>query len=210
MGRLGAEIVQLAIGEWEFFNGSTRGLSNDAAAGWNIASNELEDPYRERINRYWTVVGEPDWDGATPEPWSGAFICWCFSAAIAAGAFTPSRKHARYIDRILRRDGMSPRLRLRPPSRGLEAGDLIWNARGDDQPAGHDEAVERLRAGSYFDSHVDVVVAVRDGECDSIGGNVYPPGEEGGTVVRSTWRLDDGCALADGRKNWIGVVKNGL
>jgi hypothetical protein len=86
---------------------------------------------------------------------------------------------------------------------------LIWNARGANTPSDYDEAVAHLEAGDFFISHVDIVVAVRVGECDSVGGNVHPE-PVGGSVVRSTWRLDQDGALADDRKTWLGVVKNGL
>lgn len=203
MGEIADAVVRRAVEEWEEFGRSTRNLANQ----WNIVGNEPNEPYRSRINRYWRAVGEETWDGATPEPWSGAFISWCFGAA--GDAFRPHAKHSRYIDRIRRGSGMSPRLRLRSPSRAVEPGDLIWNAMRGLPPVNHDAAVVFLQQGVFFSSHADVVVAVRDGECDSIGGNVHPD-DVGGSVVRSTWRLDDNGVLADPRKTWIGVVKNGL
>jgi hypothetical protein len=112
---------------------------------------------------------------------------------------------------------MSDRLVLRDPAAvAVAPGDLIWNSRQPDlaNPVAdialtHEAAVERLEAGDFFASHVDIVVAVEDGRCESVGGNVSPPGV-GGSVTRSTWRLDPQGRLADPRKPWIGVVTNGL
>jgi hypothetical protein len=207
VGIIATEIVRLARQEWGTFGLSTRSIANE----WHIVGNEADEPYLSHISRYWAAVGQPGWNGATPEAWSAAFISWCFKEAGAGENFRRSGNHSRYIARIRQHDGMSPRLRLRPPTRAVEPGDLIWNARGDGQPAGYEEAVQRLEAGESFDSHVDIVVAVSPGSCESIGGNVYPPPPpEGGSVVQSTWRLDESGALADDRKNWLGVIKNGL
>ena len=71
------------------------------------------------------------------------------------------------------------------------------------------EATARLAAGDFFISHVDIVVAVGQGRCDSIGGNVSNL-DVGGSVTKSTWRLDDQGCLSDPRKPWIGVVRNDL
>jgi hypothetical protein len=205
MGVVADEMVRLALQEWETFGRSVRSLADE----WTIVGNESQEPYTSHITRYWATVGHPHWDGATPEPWSGAFVSWCFVAAEAGDAFRPHGKHSQYVDWIRLQDGTSPLLRLRRPSRSVASGDLIWNARGAGAPAGYDEAVARLEEGDFFISHVDVVVDVRAGECDSVGGNVYP-GPVGGSVVKSTWRLDANGTLADERKTWLGVVKNGL
>lgn len=205
MGVIADEMVALALQEWETFGCSTRTLANV----WSIVGNESVEPYLSHINRYWIAVNQPDWDGATPEPWSGAFISWCFVTSGAGAAFRPHGKHSFYINRIRLQDGTSPLLRLRPPSRSVAPGDLIWNARGAGAPGNYEDATARLEEGDFFISHVDIVVAARPGECDSVGGNVHPE-DIGGSVVKSTWRLNETGALADTRKTWLGVVKNGL
>jgi hypothetical protein len=208
MGELKDDVIGRAVQEWEWFGRTTRDIDDE----WTFGGNEADEPYRSRISRYWAAVGEPDWDGATPEPWSGAFISWCFGAAADAGAFTPHSNHSRYVRRILNHDGMDERLRLRPPTRAVAPGDLIWNSRVDDV-ADHETALSRLAAGASFDSHVDIVVSVSDGVCDSIGGNVWQlldPPQPRGSVGKSTWHLDGEGALDDPRKRWLGVIKNGL
>lgn len=213
MGVIADAMVALAGQKWASFGNSTRSLDEQ----WSIVGNESVQPYQAYVTPFWAAVGYPERDGAYPEPWSGAFISWCFvEAGAAADAFRPHRKHSRYIDWIRLQDGTSPLLRLRPPTSPIALGDLIWNARTAGGPVNHEEAIAHLDGGNFFASHVDIVVAVRDGECDSIGGNVHYA-DVGGSVVRSTWRLhgngalvDDNGVRADTRKRWIGVIKNGL
>lgn len=212
MGRIADRLVQAALREWTFFGGSTRGLDGS----WSIAGDEADEPYRSRIGRYWEAVGRPGLDGGSDEPWSAAFVSWCFAEAGAGAAFSGHDTHSVYIDRIRRRDGMSERLLLlAPASAALAPGDLIWNSRwenaGDEAraPKSFDAAVAELEAGNFFPSHVDIVVAVDEGRCDSVGGNVSNR-DPGGSVTRSTWRLAENGAIADPRKAWIGVVRNRL
>ena len=207
MGDIKDKLIEKAIGEWEFFGRCTRSLSN----AWHVVSDESDEPYKTHINRYWVSVGQPTWNGATDEPWSAAFISWCFKEAGAGAAFRGSAKHSIYIDRIRRDTAADAKLSLRDPGLvAVERGDLIWNVRGANPVATtYAKAVERLKAGDFFISHVDIVVEVRAGSCDSIGGNVSNR-TPGGSVTRSTWKLAADGKLADPRKTWIGVVKNSL
>lgn len=206
-------LLAVALQEWAFFGRSTRDLDE----GWHLVGDEADEPWRSRIGLYWAAVGRPGLDGGSDEPWSAAFISWCFASAGAGAGFAGDDTHSIYMGRVLRYEGMSPKLVLRPPERTpLAPGDLIWNSRGDSPaeraaaPIDYAAAVAQLRAGIVFPSHADIVVAVRAGECDSIGGNVSNRFRGGGSVTRSTWRLDARGAIADPRKAWIGVVKNGL
>lgn len=213
MGEIKQRLIEAATREWIFFGGSTRSLDES----WTIVGDQAVEPYKTRIGDYWRAVGRPDWDGGTDEPWSAAFISWCFAAAGAGSLFAPDETHSVYMDRIRRHDGMSEALVLHPPAAVKVApGDLIWNSRQPNSaypfpghPLSHEEAVELLKAGTFFASHNDIVVSVGEGTCDSIGGNVCNV-PEGGSVTRSTWRLDGEGRIADPRKDWIGVVSNGL
>jgi hypothetical protein len=213
MGPIAERLVAFAQQEWAFFGRSTRALDD----GWHLVGDEADEPWRSRIGFYWAAVDRPGLDGGSTEPWSAAFVSWCFRSAGAGDDFTGSDTHSIYVGRVLRHEGMSPKLALRPPDRTpLAPGDLIWNARGDSPaeraaaPEDYGVAVAQLRAGIVFLSHADIVVAVRPGECDSIGGNVSNRFRGGGSVVRSTWRLDARGTIADPRKAWIGVIENGL
>jgi hypothetical protein len=209
MGEIKTKLVEAAIGEWNYFGKSTR-----KGDEWSLIGDEQVEPYTSHISNYWRAVGLPDWNGRTPQPWSAAFISWCFEEAGAAGKFSPSATHSVYIDRIRRHDGMSRDLILKSPTDAqISVGDLIWNPRPPSNPAArlprdYSEAITMLEAGNFFDSHVDIVVSVNAASCDSIGGNVSNL-PVGGSVTRSTWRLEEGL-LVDVHKTWVGVVKNGL
>lgn len=205
-------LIAAALGEWEFFGRSTRSLDGR----WHVAGDEADEPYRSRIGLYWAAVGHPDWDGGTDEPWSAAFVSWCFAEAGAGRAFSGHDTHSVYIDRIRRHERMSEKLvLLAPAAAALAPGDLIWNARWESEaeeaqaPQSFAAAMAALDAGTFFASHADIVVAVDAESCDSIGGNVSNR-DPGGSVTRSSWRLAPDGTLADPRKAWIGVVKNGL
>lgn len=210
MGEVKDRLIACATREWRYFGESTRSIDNV----WTIVGDEATEPFTSHISHYWASVGHPAWNGATDQPWSAAFICWCFK--IAHARFSSDATHSVYIDRIRRHDEMSEALSLHPPETLLEPGDLIWNSRQLDPadpdptiPVTHQDAIEALDDGDFFISHVDIVVSVDGDRCESIGGNVSNL-DVGGSVTRSTWRLNNGGILADPRKHWIGVVKNAL
>lgn len=206
MGQLSDKLIDTATSQWEFFGYSTRALNNK----WKIVGDEHDSPYREQVKKYWSVVGHPTWDGRTKQPWSGAFISWCFDQASYGTRFKGSAKHSIYIDWIRKGNSAQTFALVDPASDVVEAGDLIWNSRRDettsDIPQNYTQAIARLGAGDHFISHVDIVVEVGDAQCSSIGGNVSNE-DPGGSVTRSTWLLADG-RIADPRKSWIGLVKN--
>ncbi|WP_320202100.1 DUF2272 domain-containing protein (plasmid) [Agrobacterium sp. rho-13.3] len=204
------ELVNHALSEWAYFGYSTRALNDN----WKIGAEEYEAGFRSRVTEYWKVVGHPTWDGLTKQPWSGAFISWCFEEANAGGHFQPSAKHSVYINWIRKQKSSNAGLQLTDPAAsGVAVGDLIWNSRRDSSvssvPKTYAEAVSALTKGVMFNSHVDIVVEIGSGQCDSIGGNVSN-NDPGGSVTRSTWKLDTNGKLIDSRKSWIGVVKNSL
>lgn len=213
MGDFKQRLIETAEREWRYFGSSTRSLDE----AWKIVGDRAVEPFKSRVGVYWSAVGRPDWNGGTDEPWSAAFISWCFATAGAGGLFSPDETHSVYMDRIRRHQGMSEALVLNPPGAvPVAPGDLIWNSRQarpsysfPGYPKTFEEAVALLDKGIFFASHTDIVVSVGEDRCDSLGGNVCNF-EEGGSVVRSTWRLDESGRLADPRKTWIGVVKNGL
>jgi hypothetical protein len=209
-------LIECAEREWGYFGKSTRDLDDQ----WQLGGHEADEPFRSHIGHYWAAVGHPRWNGASPYAWSAAFICWCVKIADPHAPFFPDATHSTYVDRIRRHDEMSELLVLRPPAiTTLAPGDLIWNSRQDDPahpnpgiPVTYEAAIDELKDENFFDSHVDIVVAVSAGRCESIGGNVWPrpPAPPGGSVVRSAWRLNGDGMLDDERKDWIGVIKNGL
>ena len=205
------DLIAIATAEWDYFQRPTRALDDQ----WFLPSNGVEEPWRSRVHDYWLSVDRPDQYGDTDEPWSAAFISWCFAqtGAVARGAFTPNETHSCYIDSIRHHRGASEKLILMPPNVPLARGDLIWNARGEGViPLNYAEALARLDQGDcdHFYSHVDIISDVGDGWADSIGGNLWNTPKGGGAVVKNRWRCDARGALDDDRKPWIGVVKNGI
>ncbi|RYY25666.1 MAG: DUF2272 domain-containing protein [Sphingomonadales bacterium] len=207
MGEVAERLIAVAAREWEFFRRTTRYLDDH----WDLGANLDEPLHTARIAEYWDAVDRPDWDGLTPEPWSAAFITWCFREAGAGVNFWGDETHSLYVDRIRRHDGMSQKLMLHDPALAVpRVGDLIWNSRGErDPPQSHAEAITQLEVGRFFDSHVDVVTAIDGGVCSSIGGNVWHH-KVGGSVTRSDWQLDAEGRITDPRKLWIGVISNDL
>lgn len=204
------DLLDRALGEWAYFGYSTRALNDN----WKIGAEEYEIGFRSRVTDYWKVVGHPSWDGLTKQPWSGAFISWCFVKANAGALFEPSAKHSVYINSIRKQSSANAKLELVDPTQNAVAkGDLIWNSRRDSSvsqiPKNYADAVAALKHGIMFNSHVDIVVEVGNGKCESIGGNVSNK-DPGGSVTRSTWKLDPQGKLIDSRKSWLGVVKNNI
>lgn len=205
------QLIAIATKEWEFFLCPIRSIDDV----WHLPSNGFDEPWKSRVHDYWLSVNRPDQDGSTEEPWSAAFISWCFTqaGAVACGDFKADETHSCYIDAIRHHRGASEKLRLVPPDAALARGDLIWNARGEGViPTNYEEALARLDSGpcSTFYSHVDIITDVGDGWADSVGGNVWNVKIGGGAVVKTRWALGGSGALADDRKPWIGVVKNSL
>lgn len=197
-------LIAVATEQWRRFGGSTRAIDDR----WHVVGEEFDDPYCGYVGEYWAAVDRPEWDGRVDQPWSAAFISWCFEAAGAGAAFPKSDTHSEYVDAIRRTRKERFRL-LDPATATIAPGDLIWNARvaqGSSLPKNHAEAIAALDKRDFFASHVDIVSAVRPGQCDSIGGNVSNR-DPGGSVTRSTWALDADGRLTDARKLWIGVVK---
>lgn len=175
--------VQIALREWRVFGQPVvfpnTELPFDA---------EREEGLWQRIGEYWwlglnPVWREQGWTGIHDEngvifppaedgnyAWSAAFISYVMRIAGAGGRFPYTATHADYIDAARRHSlGLEPgtalaaeRMEIYAPQRG----DLICYWRGrqsvvyDDLPAGR------------FAGHCDIVVAIRPGALDVIGGNV--------------------------------------
>lgn len=197
-------LIRIASDEWIFFRRPVVTLDGRHMPG----GRETDEPFTSRIGVYWEAVGRKGWDGRTDQPWSGAFISWCFQTAGAGKRFPSSARHSSYIN-ALRLMSNAPGLTLHDPATvALAPGDLLWNARPDGAaskiPRTHAEALALLDRKVMFPSHVDIVVTVESGACQLIGGNVD------NAVTRTTRHLDDTGRIADPRKSWIGVLKNHL
>jgi hypothetical protein len=199
-----SKLVDIALGEWKRFGFSTRPLhGKDRIVGLESAA-----PYVDYVNDYWKAVGEPTLNGNSAIAWSAAFISFCFKEAGAGEAFPVDAGHAGYCSRIMRFPELYSGLAILDPASAMIAiGDLVLAARSGDgctnPPDSHDDAMKLLRKGSFFCSHADLVVDVREREFDAVGGNVS------NSVTRTTFASRSG-KVADPRGVWLAVVRSHL
>jgi hypothetical protein len=200
---LAPKLIAAAEDEWKRWGFSVSPLHKPP----KIVGREGVAPYVGYVNDYWRVVGEPTWNGNTPQPWSAAFISFCFKTAGAGTGFPYRAAHAEYCRAILQKPASYPGLALADPAAAtLVVGDLIWAARaGPDcpkPPMTHAEAISRLQGPDHdFCSHCDIVVELRQGEVDVLGGNVS------NSVTRTTYATSNGH-ISDHRHAWLAVIKD--
>jgi len=196
-------LIDTATAEWKRWGFSAVPVHGHRSIG----GTEHDAPFVSFVNDYWRVVGEPTWNGNTAKPWSAAFISFCFKEAGAARAFPYSAGHVGYCSAFVRHPENFPGLRFEDPAQAQpDLGDLIFAGRSGTQcpapPASHAAALTELRRrDAWFCSHADIVVAVRPGEIDVIGGNVSD------SVTMTTY-VTHGGLIADPRHSWLGIIKN--
>ena len=185
-GSITNNIVEIARQELTFFQDG--------------ALKENESGAIERVNEYWQNVGRDDLDGTDRDwPWSAAFISWVMKEAGASDRFEYSASHSTYIaDAVASRkngDSDAAFIAYRLDEYSPQVGDLVGFSR---------------QAGITFDSqppyksHTDIVVAVRDGEIDVIGGNTSD------SVTLRTFQTDAQGRLIDPSRDWFVVLSNQL
>ena len=171
-------MVLLAVGEWARFGKQVIVYSSAAPPRrQSLGVKEREAP--QRIRDYWTSVGHPERSGLDDVPWSAAFISWTVqSAGVPRDEFCPSQTHTIYVERLVER-AKTPGAALIPHwpnGRRPQVGDLICASRSDSGTT-----LDNLNRGA---GHCDVVVMVRPGAAEAIGGNVDD------SVTRSIFPLD--------------------
>lgn len=191
-------VLQLARGEWDYFGRQTIGKDGKVS---HPGKKETDDPQWRRVGTYWRNGVHLPWTGKdTDEAWSAAFISWVMREAGLAHRFVYSEWHAHYINKSIeaRRDGDTEfafwgyRLDERAP----QVGDMVCYVRQDD--VNFDERPETYK------SHADIVVAVRPGEIDVIGGNVQD------SVTLKTLATDETGKVTDTNQKWFCVMENRL
>ena len=174
-----------------------------------IVGKEGVAPYVSFVHDYWVAVNEPTFNGKTPQPWSAAFISYCFKQAGAAKEFPYNEGHAGYCGAFIRNPAKYPKLSFGDPATTKpQLGDLIFAGRGGGgcgkPPPNHAAALAELKKpDGFFCSHADIVVAVGSNEIDVIGGNVQD------SVTQTTYVTNNGF-ITDPRHNWLAVIKNKL
>lgn len=204
------DLIVVARREWVRWGGPVERLDG-TLGGFADPRMENKTPYWTYVGEYWRAV-DSDRDGRDAPAWSAAFISYCFREAAAGSRFPYDQNHSKYVAAI--ESGTFPGLSLEDPDRtALAPGDLAWAGRtGEDcrtPPATFAAAKAEARkiyrgTADTFCSHCDIVVAIRAGEADVIGGNVKQ------AVTRTTYKLDDQGRISDGRRNFIGIVRTAL
>jgi hypothetical protein len=171
--------VQIALGEWRAFR--------QPVVYPNIElpeDEEREEGLWQRVGLYWWLGLDPSWresgwTGIHDEngqvfpagrdgffAWSAAFISYVMRMAGAGSSFPYSATHADYINAASRHDPgvalIAERVEVYAPQRG----DLICLWRGR-QPVTFDQLPT-----DKFPGHCDLVVDIKPGQFDVIGGNV--------------------------------------
>ncbi len=170
--------VQIALGEWWAFRKPVVFPNVELPE-----DEEREEGLWQRVGLYWWLGLDPSWpqsgwtgihdqngqvfsdtrDGYYA--WSAAFISYVMRLAGAGGSFPYSENHADYINAAARHDPgvalMAERVEVYAPQRG----DLICLWRG------RRVTFDQLPAGK-FPGHCDIVVGIKPGQLDVIGGNV--------------------------------------
>jgi hypothetical protein len=191
-------MLQLARQEWEFFGRQSIGKEGKIS---HPGHRESEEGYWQRVGQYWRNGVYLPWTGKdTDEAWSAAFISYVMREAGLGNRFHYSDWHAHYINQAI--DGRAAgdedlafwgyRLGERAP----QIGDLVCYRRQDDVDFDH--------RPETFKSHCDLVVAVRPGEIDVIGGNVQD------SVTLKTLATDRDGKLIDKNQHWFAVLANRL
>lgn len=188
-----SRMLDLAREEWEFFGRQTVGTDGKVQTPGHL---EHEEGYWQRVGTYWDEGVDLDWTGQDRDvPWSAAFISWVLRQA-GVPNFRHSEWHATYIrDSILarrRRDEDAPFWGYRLKERAPQVGDLVGYAREGGISFDYQPAV--------YKSHTDIVVAVRPGEVDVIGGNVQD------SVTLKTLKTDADGLLVDANQRWFVVM----
>ena len=174
-------VVLLAVAEWFRFGRQTIDFRGPGPARIERLGMQEGDAFAaQRVGDYWKSVDRPELTGLDHRvPWSAAFISWDIeSAGVPRDQFCPSARHTIYVERLVdraRRPGTTliPR---RLDERRPQVGDLICASRD-----GGKTTLDHLDRGP---GHCDIVVEVRPGEVQAIGGNVHD------SVSRSVFPLD--------------------
>lgn len=191
-------MLEIARQEWKFFGQQTIGRDGKVS---HPGHTETEEGYWQRVGTYWKNGVFLSWTGKdTDEAWSAAFMSYVMREAGLGQRFHYSEWHAHYINEAI--DGRAEgddncafwgfRLEERSP----QVGDLVCYARQDDVDFEHRPEV--------YKSHCDLVVAVRPGEVDVIGGNVQD------SVTLKTLSTDPRGRLIDTNQRWFAILANRL
>jgi hypothetical protein len=179
-------------------------LKDTAISEWNYWKNgqikEGDPSTMERLREYWREgAGVKNWSDRqmTDEAWSAAFISYLMKKSGAGSDWKYSPSHSTYIvDSIKNRklNNDKPFKGYKPNEVKLQVGDLVGFAR--------QSGVNYDTTGS-FSSHTDIVVGIKNGIAETIGGNVG----NSVTMTKVPLTADGKIDLAKAPKYFV-VIKN--
>ena len=207
--------VQIALGEWRAFRQPVVFPNVELPE-----DEEREEGLWQRVGLYWWLGLDPSWPqsgwtGIHDEngqvfpagrdgfyAWSAAFISYVMRLSGAGGSFPYSENHADYINAAAQH---IPGVALEPQrveAYAPQRGDLICLWRG-----ARAVTFDQLPAGR-FPGHCDIVVEIKPGQLDVIGGNVDNAVAMKYIPVAADGRLagPDGLVL-DPDHHWFVVLK---
>jgi Uncharacterized protein conserved in bacteria (DUF2272) len=207
--------VQIALGEWRAFRQPVVFPNVELPE-----DEEREEGLWQRVGLYWWLGLDPSWPqsgwtGIHDEngqvfpadrdgfyAWSAAFISYVMRLAGAGGSFPYSESHADYIDAAAQHIpgiALEPeRVDVYPPQRG----DLICLWRGA-RPVTFDQLPT-----ARFPAHCDIVVEIKPGQLNVIGGNVDNAVAMKYIPVGADGRLaGPGGVVLDPDHHWFVVLK---
>lgn len=158
---------------------------------------------KARIEDYWLSFSDTAKD-AEAEPWSAAFISFLVKSAKLSKSFDFSGRHTTYMSDSKRAKlkGDASRAYWAEPldERKLEVGDLIGAYRTGKDCGSKVRTYDSLPGD--FCSHCDLVVAIREGNALTLGGNV------GNTVNGKKIPLTEKGQVAEGGKRIAVMARN--
>lgn len=188
---------------YEMISDFVNKLKDTAISEWNYWKNgqikEGDPSTMERLREYWREgAGVKNWDDRrmTDEAWSAAFISYVMKKSGAGSDWKYAPSHSTYIvDSIKNRklNNDKPFKGYKPNEVKLEIGDLVGRAR--------QSGVTYDTTGAYK-SHTDIVVAIKDGYAESIGGNI------GNSVSMTKVPLTPDGKVDTSKSNYFVVIKN--
>jgi Uncharacterized protein conserved in bacteria (DUF2272) len=207
--------VQIALGEWRAFRQPISYPNIEPPE-----DEERENGLWQRVGLYWWLGLDPSWrqsawtgkhdengqvfpaDRDGDYAWSAAFISYVMRMAGAGSGFPYSETHSDYIDEAAAHTPGVALVAERVQDYAPQPGDLICLWRGA-RPVTFDQ----LPAGR-FPGHCDIVVGIRPGQLQVIGGNVDNAVSMKYVPITADGRLagPDGVVL-DPDYHWFVVLK---
>jgi hypothetical protein len=182
-------LVNQAKEEWEFWR--------------NGQAKEGDPSVMDRLRKYWQEgAGIQNWsdEKMKEEAWSAALVSYVMKKAGAGTDWKYAPSHSTYIiDSIKNRkqNNEKPFKGYRPEEVKVEVGDIIGKPRQD--------GVTYDTTGPYK-SHADIVVDIKNGVADTIGGNVSNSVSLTKVPLTPDGRIDN--SKVSGYKYFV-VIKNG-